>query len=113
MGIQGLGAVNGSMIGSVCERVVRRISTDILITKNNGKFDKKILVAVDGSSNSMAGVKSAVAIGRAFGIPVEIVSAFDPNFHSAAFKILQECFRGGRKDIQIQRAGETTRRNHR
>ena len=86
MGIQGLGAVNGSMIGSVCERVVRRVKTDILITKNNRLFDKKIIVAVDGSPNSMAAVKSAVAIGKAFGTPVEAVSAFDPNFHYVAFK---------------------------
>ncbi len=86
MGIQGLGAVNGSMIGSVCERVVRRVKTDILITKNNRLFDKKIIVAVDGSPNSMAAVKSAVAIAKAFGTAVEAVSAFDPNFHYVAFK---------------------------
>lgn len=86
MGIQGLGAVNGSMIGSVCERVVRRVKTDILITKNNRLFDKKIIVAVDGSPNSMAAVKSAVAIAKAFGTAVEAISAFDPNFHYVAFK---------------------------
>ena len=80
IGIQGLGAVNGSMIGSVCERVVRRIRTDTLITKNNRIFDRKIVVAVDGSPNSMAAVKAAVAIGKAFGTAVEAVSAFDPYF---------------------------------
>ncbi|MEK6691153.1 MAG: universal stress protein [Nitrospirota bacterium] len=86
MGIQGLGTVNGSMIGSVCERVVRRVRTDILITKNNRVFDRKIIVAVDGSPNSMAAVKSAVAIAKAFNTSVEAVSSFDPNFHSVAFK---------------------------
>ena len=85
IGIQGLGAVNGSMIGSVCERVVRRIRTDTLITKNNRIFDRKIVVAVDGSPNSMAAVKAAVAIGKAFGTAVEAVSAFDPYFHYTAF----------------------------
>ncbi len=90
MGIQGLGAVNGSMIGSVCERVVRRVKTDILITKNNRLFDKKIIVAVDGSPNSMAAVKSAVAIAKAFGTDVEAISAFDPNFHYVAFKNISE-----------------------
>ena len=90
MGIQGLGAVNGSMIGSVCERVVRRVKTDILITKNNRLFDKKIIVAVDGSPNSMAAVKSAVEIAKAFGTAVEAVSAFDPNFHYVAFKNISE-----------------------
>ncbi|MBI5182052.1 MAG: universal stress protein, partial [Nitrospirae bacterium] len=70
---------------SVCERVVRRIRTDTLITKNNRIFDRKIVVAVDGSPNSMAAVKAAVAIGKAFGTPVEAVSAFDPYFHYTAF----------------------------
>ena len=35
LGVVGLGAVKGSMIGSVCERVVRRINTDVLIVKNS------------------------------------------------------------------------------
>ena len=31
IGIRGLGETNGNLIGSVCERVVRRINTDVLV----------------------------------------------------------------------------------
>lgn len=89
MGILGLGEVEESLIGSVCERVVRRIDTDVLVAKNEAILNGTIIVAIDGSSQSMAGLKVALNLGKAFGADVEAVSAFDPNFHYTAFRSLK------------------------
>lgn len=100
MGALGLGAVKDSQIGSVCERVVRRTRTDTLIIKNladikdqvkpntNGVDHKDgggIVVAVDGSPESFAGLKTAIQLGKTFGKTVEAISAYDPYLHYAMF----------------------------
>lgn len=88
MGALGVGAVKDSVIGSVTERVVRRVrKSDVFIVKNltplNG--NRKITVAVDGSGYSFGGLKTAISLAKAFDMEVEVVSAFDPYFHYAAF----------------------------
>ncbi len=90
LGALGIGAVKDSVIGSVCERMVRRVKTaDVLVVKNlQSAPPGKIVVAVDGSGRAFGGVKTAVEIGKAFNVPVEAVSAFDPYFHYAAFTSL-------------------------
>ncbi|MBM4053592.1 MAG: hypothetical protein FJ264_02740 [Planctomycetes bacterium] len=93
IGALGLAAVNENLIGSVCERVVRRIKTDVLIVKRNG-FGGKIVVAVDGSMQSLAGVKSAISFSRSFNMKLDAVSIYDPHYHRVAFgsiaKVLSE-----------------------
>jgi len=94
MGALGVGAVGHSLIGSVTERVARRIrQSDLLVVKNmkrvpapNSEVNgNRIVVAIDGSPQSYGGLKTAVALGRAFQMPVEAVAAFDPYFHYAMF----------------------------
>ncbi len=85
LGAIGLAAVKGSVIGSVCERVVRRINTDVLVVKNNC-LDGKMVVAVDGSMLSTAGVKSAISFAKAFNVKLAAVSVFDPHYHRVAFE---------------------------
>src|SRR3990170_8661138 len=85
MGAQGLAAVDSRTLGSVCERVVRRIKTDILVVKNNC-FEGKAVVAVDGSSQSVAGVKSALSFAQLFNLKLDSVSVFDPHYHRVAFE---------------------------
>jgi nucleotide-binding universal stress UspA family protein len=88
MGALGLGAVKDSLIGSVCERVVRRIKVDTLVVKNTLPLEEQtgnILVAVDGSPQSFAGLRSAIEMGRAFNKPVEAVAVYDPYLHYAMF----------------------------
>ncbi len=85
LGAIGLAAVKGSVIGSVCERVVRRINTDVLVVKNNC-LDGKVVVAVDGSMLSTAGVKSAISFAKAFNVKLAAVSVFDPHYHRVAFE---------------------------
>jgi len=87
LGALGLGAVRSSTIGSVCDRVVRRTDRDVMVIKdpkcNIG--DGPIMVAVDGSSEAYAGLKTAILLGEYFNADVEVVSAFDPYFHYVAF----------------------------
>ena len=87
MGALGVGAVKDSLIGSNTERVVRRVrNSDMFIVKDTKPMNGgKIVVAVDGSYYSFGGLKTALALGKAFNKPVEAISAFDPYFHYAAF----------------------------
>ncbi len=112
MGALGLGAVKNSLIGSVCERVVRRVKTDTLVVKNVSDIQQQMLpamlnpanqgdgaptgelshengghivVGIDGSPESYAGLRTALEIGKAFNKEVEAVSVYDPYLHYAMF----------------------------
>ncbi|MCF6154941.1 MAG: hypothetical protein E3K36_06745 [Candidatus Brocadia sp.] len=85
MGALGLAAVNENIIGSVCERVVRRIKTDVLVAKNR-RLEGKVVIAVDGSAPSFAGVKSAISFAKLFNLKLTAVSVFDPHYHRVAFE---------------------------
>jgi len=100
IGALGLGAVKDSVLGSVCERVVRRIRTDTLVVKNTDPIEDQlwsgngevghtssgnIVVGVDGSPESFAGLKTAIELGRALDKEVEAVSVYDPYLHYAMF----------------------------
>lgn len=86
IGALGLGAVPESLIGSVCERVARRIDRDLLVVRQtDATAAGPIVVAIDGSAASFGGLKAALALGRMLERPVEAVAAFDPYFHYVAF----------------------------
>lgn len=103
MGALGLGAVRDSVIGSVTDRVVRRIKTDTLIVKNtspleeqldgNGNGEVKhemgnggnIVVCVDGSPESFAGLRTALDLGKALDKEVEAIAVYDPYLHYTVF----------------------------
>ncbi len=92
LGALGVGAVKESMIGSVTERTVRRVrKSDIFVVKEptNGVSEnmcnRKIIVAVDGSHHSFGGFKTALALAKAYDMPLDVVSAFDPYYHYAVF----------------------------
>lgn len=87
LGALGLGAVTGSRLGSVCERVVRRAAIDTLVVKDNGRdlAGGPIMVAVDGSTRAWGGLLTALAMARAWNVPLQVVAAFDPYFHYVAF----------------------------
>lgn len=86
MGALGLGAVESSQIGSVCERVARRIDRDLLVVREpEERAEGAIVVALDGSPQSYGGLMTALELGGILHRPVEAVAAFDPDFHYAAF----------------------------
>ncbi len=89
MGALGMGAVKESQIGSVCERVIRRVRTDTLVMKDTRPWheqrDGSIAVAIDGSPQSFGGLKIALELGRAFNRPVEAIAIYDPYLHYSVF----------------------------
>lgn len=91
MGHLGIGAVENSIIGSVAERVVRKIRKDTLVVKSQNPNLKtqncgNILVAIDGSPYSYWGLMAAIGLKKAFHCNIEAVAAFDPYFHQVAFR---------------------------
>jgi len=96
LGATGLGAVKETLLGSVCERVMRRVDRDLLVVKNTTQklSGGKIMVGVDGSPESYAGLQVALSFSQKLNASVEVVSAYDPYFHYTAFnsiaKVLSE-----------------------
>jgi len=92
MGALGMGAVKDSQLGSVTERLVRRVTTDTLVVKNlNGAAQEgPIVVGLDGSPQSFNGLKLGIGLGRALNRPVEAVAVYDPYLHYAMFNGIVE-----------------------
>lgn len=87
LGAQGLGAVPGAGIGTVCERVARRATTDLLVIRDPACMigAGPLVAAVDGSPRGYGALKTALQLGRALEVPVHVVAAYDPYFHYVAF----------------------------
>ena len=87
LGALGLGGIPGSVIGSVCERVVRRSAIDVLVIRDPERAigDGPVVVGVDGSAQSFGALKTGFAISRRLGIPLHAVAAYDPYYHYVAF----------------------------
>ena len=87
IGAMGMAAVRDTVLGTVTERVVRRVThADTLIVKDLDRSPfEHIVVAVDGSPKSLGGLKRAIELAREFGGTVEAISVFDPYFHYAMF----------------------------
>ena len=87
LGALGLGAVAGSTIGSVCERVVRRSPIDCLVIKDRQREigDGPIVVGMDGSPKSFGALKTALDLARRLDADVHVVAAYDPYYHYVAF----------------------------
>ncbi len=87
MGALGFGAVDCSVLGSVCERVARRVDRDLLVVKSLPAGQPGgIVVAIDGSEHSYGALQAALALARIFDRPVEALAVYDPFFHHAAFQ---------------------------
>ena len=103
MGVRGHGTDRANTVGSVCLRVLRHTSTDTLVIKQPDAFEEAsrsqagqgIVVALDGSEESFGGLHLALALGKAYGRPVEAVAAFDPYFHYAVFATMVEVLSPG------------------
>ncbi len=89
MGALGLGRARDSVLGSVCERVVRGCDRDAWVVKRlpeeqEGERDT-ILVGIDGSPQSFGALMTAIELARRFGKRVEIISVYDPYLHYSVF----------------------------
>ncbi len=88
MGACGLGQVKETQIGTTVDRVVRRAHADTWVVRHRedrGPLEGPIVVAVDGSPQAFAGLRTAIAIGRALAMPVEAVAVYDPYLHYVRF----------------------------
>jgi len=87
LGAVGVGAIEGSRIGTVCDRVTRRLDIDALVIREPARplSEGPILVALDGSRKAYGGLLTAFALGRLWQVPIHVVAAFDPYYHYVAF----------------------------
>lgn len=89
LGALGMGAVKDSALGSVCERVIRRTQVDTLVVKQPVALsevqDGPIVVGIDGSPQSFAGLQTAIELGKQFHKTVEAVGVYDPFLHYVMF----------------------------
>jgi nucleotide-binding universal stress UspA family protein len=88
LGALGLGKVRDSQIGSVCERVTRSCTRDVLVVKrlpSDKPEGDTILVGIDGSTQSFGALMSALDLAEKFGKKVELIAVYDPYLHYAVF----------------------------
>jgi nucleotide-binding universal stress UspA family protein len=87
VGALGLGAVPGSLIGTVAERVVRRSPIDTFVIRDTQRAvgDGPIVVGIDGSPLSYGGMMTALDLAARTGAEVHAVAAYDPYYHYVAF----------------------------
>jgi nucleotide-binding universal stress UspA family protein len=87
IGALGLGAVPGSLIGTVAERVVRRSPIDTFVVRDPEKTvgDGPIVVGIDGSPRSYGALMTALDLAARTGSDVHAVAAYDPYYHYVAF----------------------------
>jgi nucleotide-binding universal stress UspA family protein len=89
LGALGMGAVKDSLLGSVCERVIRRTQVDTFVVKEpvalSDMKDGPIVVGIDGSPQSFAGLQTAIELGKRFHKSVEAVGVYDPFLHYVMF----------------------------
>ena len=88
LGADGLGALGDGSLGSVCERILARTDIDVLIVKGAGVEAGPITVGIDGSALAFSALRAALQLGGAMGADVEAVAAYDPQFHTVAFRSL-------------------------
>ncbi len=88
LGALGLGRTPGAVVGTVCERVVRRSPIDVLIIRDSTRMigDGPVIAAMDGSPRSFGALMTALDLGRRLGVNVHAVAAYDPYFHYVAFE---------------------------
>ena len=87
LGALGLGAMPGSLIGTVAERVVRRSPIDTFVVRDPKQAigDGPIVVGLDGSPKSYGALMTALDIATRVGAEVHAVAAYDPYYHYVAF----------------------------
>jgi nucleotide-binding universal stress UspA family protein len=88
IGALGMGAVRDSQLGSVTERLVRRLPVDTLVVRSLDPPEAPqgaIVVGLDGSPQSFQGLRIGIALAKALGRPLQAVAVYDPYLHYAMF----------------------------
>ena len=79
LGALGQGAVRDSEVGSVCERVLRRVRVDTLVVRDleSAGAQGPIVVCIDGSPHSYGALRTATGLARSFDRHLEIVAVVE------------------------------------
>lgn len=87
MGSIGVGAIEGSRIGTVCGRTVRRSHIDVLVIKQPQRNLREgpIVVALDGSRKSYGALLTAFSLAQQWRVDIKVIATFDPYYHYVAF----------------------------
>lgn len=87
LGAIGVGAIEGSRIGTVCDRTVRRSQIDTLVIKQPQRAinEGPIVVALDGSRKSYSALLTAFSLAQLWEVDIRVISTFDPYYHYVAF----------------------------
>jgi nucleotide-binding universal stress UspA family protein len=83
-----LGEANPNQaVSSLVNRLIRNGRTDALVIKETNEQEESdtILVCIDGSAQSFAGLKAAIELGRHFDKKIECVGVYDPYLHYTLF----------------------------
>jgi nucleotide-binding universal stress UspA family protein len=87
LGALGLGAGQGDIMGSTSTRVLNSARCDVLIARRMPAAGK-VVAGIDGSKDAMKAMQKAVTWARILGKQLELVSVYDPYFHTRVFKTM-------------------------
>ncbi len=101
MGALGLGRTPESLVGTVCERVLRRIGGDALVVRDLEPPGPRapIVICLDGSRRAWAGLELGMGLAELTGRPLKAVAAFDPYFHYTLFDSLKTALTEEAKEL--------------
>lgn len=87
LGAHGVGALNDGLLGSTVARVLRHSTCDVLIARDevNGQA---VMAGIDGSELAMRAATTAVGWADALNAPLQLVAAYDPEFHTEVFRTM-------------------------
>ena len=91
IGAHGLGRQPFSQVGGVVSRVLRGVEKDALVVRDERPLQGgRIMVCVDGSSYSYAGMRHALELARDFSASLYVCSAFDVEYHHVVFHNIKD-----------------------
>ncbi|MEE8435229.1 MAG: universal stress protein [bacterium] len=101
MGALGLGRTPESLVGTVCERVARRVEADLLVVREPAPAPASapVVACLDGSARAWGGFDLALNLALRTGRPLVAVAAFDPYFHYTLFDSLKTVLTGEAKEV--------------
>jgi len=86
IGAHGIGKQPYSQLGGVVSRVIRGVTKDTLVVRDDASLEGgSLMVCVDGSAYSYKAMRKALEMAREFGAKVYVGSAFDVEYHHAVF----------------------------
>jgi nucleotide-binding universal stress UspA family protein len=87
LGAHGLGDIGDGRLGSTAGRVMRLAGCDVLIARNQVKGGN-LAVGIDGSPQALAALSTGAAWAKALGAGLDLLAAYDREFHQHIFKAM-------------------------